>query len=465
MAHSSAELIAIIPDGDSQTNLPAFLGHCINYGIDFYFEPGDALPAKVPAGVLGVRGVVIDQDDYETNRATLEEYSRRGARVHVLRSRAASGPQLSTPWDNNNVFHQLVFHCGLTVNSPRFREKMLARSETQIFESLENRMLQTDETRWYDATRYNWEGLLSGYEVTGDERYLNLLREQIRHAMGHQENHLENCDCVAPFTPMLRLYQMESDEAERKKLLDYAQSHMDRYLEITPRYKGCLVNFLEFDHAARAEIALHVCPALMHLWKTSDEYKYADFAFDQLEKLHALLFDPQTNLWHHGVSEKYSTAAFWSRGVAFVMVGLLDVLEVADRSDPRYQKLLSVFQNMATRVRDLQDDSGFWFQIVDDPRGEKESSGTAWNAATFERAMRLGLLDASFRASADAAWDAVKTRIWDGQYPGHATGTTVSPIYNYYSQRPLNPTAGWTHFPFLPACERQRIRQAAKTSA
>jgi unsaturated rhamnogalacturonyl hydrolase len=212
---------------------------------------------------------------------------------------------------------------------------------------------------------------------------------------------------------------------------------------------------MEFDHQVRSEIALHVCPALMHLWKATGEYSYADVALDQMEKMHSILFDEKSGLWYHGASERYFTAAFWSRGAAFALMAFLQTLEPCERSDARFEKLLSVFQSMATRLRELQNEDGFWFQIVDDPRGENESSGTAWNCWTFERAMSLGFLDDSFRPACDAAWNAVKTRVFDGHFPGNATGTTSSPIYNYFSQRQLSPT-GWTHFAFLAACERRR---------
>ena len=210
MAQPSAELIAIIPRDDSRKLLPSFLGQCINYGIDFYFEEGDSIPQKVPSGVDNVRAVVLDHSDYEANRTIIEEYSRQGAIIHVFNAGRESGPQLTTPWDNYNIFHQMSFQCGFTVDSPQFREKMLALSEEQVFESLQNQMLSMDETRWYDATRYIWEGLLDGYEVTGDVRYLDLVRSQIAYAMANQENHLENCDCVSPFPALLRLYQIET---------------------------------------------------------------------------------------------------------------------------------------------------------------------------------------------------------------------------------------------------------------
>lgn len=139
-------------------------------------------------------------------------------------ARTAVIPQIPSTWKNGNIFHQVVFNSALTVDSPEHCAKMPARNDQFVFRRLGERMLETDDLRWHDATCYNWRGLLDGYEIAGDERFLNKVREPISCAIREHENDLRNCDRVAPTVPLLRLYEITQDAT----LLDYAVENFDR---------------------------------------------------------------------------------------------------------------------------------------------------------------------------------------------------------------------------------------------
>jgi rhamnogalacturonyl hydrolase YesR len=456
MNNGSAELVIVFPATAPPGESREFVGQCLNYGIDIYFEDGDSLPSHVPAAIEDVRAIVIDGDQYEQNREAIRAYEAVGARLYIFRrSLSAVIPQLPSPWKNGNAFHHVIFDSALTVDSPNFRQKMCARDDNFLLKKIGERMLETNDLRWYDSTCYNWKGLLDIYEVTGDPWFLKTAEEQIGQAIREQENDLQNCDRLAPFVQVLRLYELNCDN----ELLDYAREKIDRYIEITPTYKGCFVNFAQYTGHVRSEIIFQVCPALMWLSKVTGKRHYADVALDQFKKLHELLYSPETGLWNHGANDRGVSGACWARGMAYSFWGIFHILELTDPRNSYYAKLDDIFQNMARRIREMQDESGFWFQVVDNPQSEKESSGTAWTGAVFERAMRLGYLDQTYRPHADAAWDAVKSRVWRGHFPGNGSGTTISPLYAYYLKKNLA-TRGWTHFACAIACERQRTALA-----
>jgi len=193
----------------------------------------------------------------------------------------------------------------------------------------------------------------------------------------------------------------------------------------------------------------------MLLARITGRDRYSEVALEQFEELHRLLYCKEMGLWHHGLAAGGLTPSFWARGMAFSFLGILQVLELTDRNDRRFGEVQGILKKMARRIRALQDGSGFWFWIVDDPASEWESSGTAWVGAAMERGMRLGFLDLSYRECADRAWMAVQSRVWQGYFPGHGCATTASKIAAYYGKKLLSPV-GWTHFAFRAACERRR---------
>jgi unsaturated rhamnogalacturonyl hydrolase len=236
-------------------------------------------------------------------------------------------------------------------------------------------------------------------------------------------------------------------------LLDYSVEKFNRYLEITPRFRGCLVNFGVYPNNVRTEILWQVLPGIMLLARVTGDDKYARLAMDEYARLHELLFDKERNLWCHGGNRSGRSTGFWARGAAFSLLADAMLLEQARPTDPHYDLCLRTFKNGAASVAKFQRDDGFWPCVIDAPDSQPESSGAAWTAGALELGMRLGHLGNEFRPVADRAFEAVKSRIWQGDYPGHMVATTISKDRTYYIKRPLN-DAGWSHFPHRAFTER-----------
>jgi rhamnogalacturonyl hydrolase YesR len=447
----SAELI-IVPPRSAPEAAGEFVSRCVISGINFYFEKGDQLPGAVPAGLSGVRAIVIEDDEVDANADVIAAYANAGAIVYRMRrANAATVPNATLSWNGDKTFHAICFDANLTYRHPELRRKMLSRPEQKLLSELGERVLTSENTRWYDAVRYQWAGMVDGYEVTGDERFLRTAGEQMLSAIENIPNDLTNCDTVAPLNPILRAYEHTGDQ----RLLDYSIRTFERYLEITPRCRGCLVNFIVYANQVRSEILLQVLPGLMRLARVTGKEYYAQVAMDQYAKLRELLFDEERGLWHHGCYQGGRSTAFWSRGVSFALQGELHILEQARPGDPHRDLCLKSFQRGVASLTALQNPLGFWYSIVDEPDSENESSGTAWMCGVLHMGMRLGFLGSEYQAAADRAWEAVKSRIWQGSYPGHMVGTGICKDRSYYLKQHLSDT-GWSHFAYHAACERRR---------
>lgn len=455
---SVAELIVLPPAGMLPGALPdevrGFVGRCLIHGIDFLSDERDRLPEALLPCHAGVKAVVLDRSQVEAQADAIARYRAAGVPVYVMAGdETPIEPNAVLRWSHEPTFHALVFDAGLTVNSPALRQRLDARDEAFLYDALHDRLLAHEDLRWYDATRYQWACLLDAYELTGDPRDLETVTQQITHAIDHVPNDLSNCDCVAPLLPVLRLHEHNGDP----RLLEYARTMFECYLQVTPRWRGALVNFGVYARHVRSEILWQVLPGLMRLGRVTGEADYTEAALEQFQTLHGLLFDTEQGLWRHGVAGGRASASFWSRGAAFTFLANVLLLEMAPPSDPRTRLMRATLDASAQRLQQIQDASGFWHSVLGEPTSERESSGTAWLAAGFERALRGGLLDERHRPCADAAWSATKSRIWQGHFPGHMTATTVSPLASYYHKVHLS-DRGWSHFAFRALCERRRAR-------
>lgn len=448
---NQSEVIIILPKGESRKLAMDFVGRAILYGFDFYFEPGDKLPETLPKRIKGVKAIIFD-DTSAINENDLSDYKQKGARVYKLKSEYdISRPTERRYWELGWLQDMIAMDANITMDHSAFTEKMQSRCDRFIYESLLKNLVTHVETRWCEPARHQWEGMLDDYELTGNNKSFELMQSQVKTAM-KVENEPDNCDSVAPILPVLRLYEISGDD----KLLEKTKQAADGYIENAPRYKGCFVGFHWLDNHARAEIIFQVCPSLIYLYKVTGKEKYLNVVLDQYERYEKFLKDPETGLWFHGAGEQYKTAVYWSRGVAFVFMGILMIAEHIPNSQPLKKNMIDTLKTMADKLRAVQNKKGLWHKNVFNKNTRLESSGTAWLGANFERAMRLGILDDSYRNCCNKAWTGLKTRIFMGRNPGIVGATTVSPDSAYYLNLPINPLGNWSHFAFRFACERRR---------
>lgn len=450
---TSAQLI-IVPPHDAPEAAREFVVRCILNGVEFYFEDGDVLPRAVPAGLSDVRGIIIEDDLFAANEQAIAKYVSQGASVYRMRrANSASVPNATLAWSGDNTFHAICFDAGVTYRNPRFAGALQSRDDLALCRALTERILQSDNFRWYDATRYQWEGMLDAYELLRDPRFLEVVRRQVHNAIDNHPNDLTNCDTVAPIAAVVRLAKITGDAT----LIGHARRMFDQYLQITPRYRGCLVNFVAYPNSVRAEIQFQVLPSLLALARATGDEGYMRFAMEEYARLHELLFDREWGLWNHGIGRAGHSGAFWARGVAFTFLADSIMLELGDVKHPAYELCRGSFAQGAATLAKYQDPkTGFWTCVIDQPDSQSETSGPAWICAALERGMRLGHLPpATYRAVSDRAWNACKTRIWQGDIPGHMTATTVSSDRIYYCKKPLN-DSGWPHFGWRAAAERMR---------
>ncbi|MEG3181369.1 glycoside hydrolase family 88/105 protein [Sphingomonas sp. LT1P40] len=155
-------------------------------------------------------------------------------------------------------------------------------------------------------------------------------------------------------------------------------------------------------------------PTLMQLAKATGDQRYAEFAHAEFKATTDYLFDPSEQLYFRDsrffdMRDGKGRKLFWSRGNGWVMGGLVRMLQVMDRKDPKRPYYTKLFRDMSAKLLTLQKADGYWpASLLDgDPGTPAESSGTAFFTYAFAWGVNAGLLDrAMYQPAAIKGWNA-----------------------------------------------------------
>jgi len=183
--------------------------------------------------------------------------------------------------------------------------------------------------------------------------------------------------------------------------------------------------------------------------------QFMDDAVNQIIGFNKEVFDTTANLYVHA---KYSSSneklPHWSRANGWGVWSTTEVLMNLSKKDARYPIILAYYKKHIAALASLQDESGFWLNVLDSKNSPKEVSGTAIFVMAMARGIRNGWIDEkAYLPIVMKGWEALKKEIErDGTVHNICMGTMCSSDVNYYNTRPFydNDTHGL--FAVLFAC-------------
>ena len=167
---------------------------------------------------------------------------------------------------------------------------------------------------------------------------------------------------------------------------------------------------------------------------------YLDDAANQTVKFNDQVWDKEANLYVHA---KYSgrdvKLPHWSRANGWGIWAISEVLLVLPKDHPNYKPILEQYRKHVDSLVKLQDQNGFWLQVLDRPDSREEVSGTAIFTMAIARGITNGWLnEKKYKPFVLKGWEALKTQIEpDGTVHNICYGTMCSEDVNYYMNRPF----------------------------
>ncbi|HCX83634.1 MAG TPA: glycoside hydrolase 105 family protein [Micrococcales bacterium] len=311
-------------------------------------------------------------------------------------------------------------------------------------------LLRLDDGRVIDTKGWaGWEwthgvglyGIWQYYDQTGDEATRQIIDDWFTARFA--EGTTKNVNTMAPFLTLAYRYEETRDRTLLPWLDAWAEWAM-RDMPRTPHGGMQHLTLAEENHHQLWDdtLMMTVLP-LTKIGLLLDRPAYVQEATFQFLTHVAYLMDRETGLWFHGwtFEGRHNFArARWARGNSWLTMVIPDFLELLDlpEGDPVRRFLIEVLQAQVEALADLQDDSGLWHTLLDDPESYLEASATAGFAYGILKGVRKGYLDKRFAAVGEKAIRAIIANVSDdGELQQVSFGTGMGPSLDFYHQIPL----------------------------
>ena len=341
---------------------------------------------------------------------------------------------------------------------------------------------------WFWGDSIGLEGLLDASELTGNPKYAGFVHGLLKGWVA-REGQRSEFDYTAPGVALLRVCEATGDSG----LLDAALRHADYMASFRRTTCGAYVRYenaaielppeLPPSHAdyesskARSQAGKEGGPCVFvdcvhfdgpffaKLYQLTGQQEFRELSLLNILPQIELLFDTAENLFHHFWMERTRSknGVLWGRGNGWGLLGLVHTLEhLPDDSGSR--KILDVLKRLSRRLAELQDASGGWHTVLDDPTSYVETSIAAFVVDGFSTAIRRGWLDeTAFRPVVESAMRFLLANVRpSGLLTGVSYETFPSTRVEHYREMPRGAMVPWGQGPLLTAL-RSYARLASGT--
>jgi unsaturated rhamnogalacturonyl hydrolase len=311
-------------------------------------------------------------------------------------------------------------------------------------------LLRLDDGRVIDTKGWaGWEwthgvglyGIWQYYDQTGDPAMRDVVDSWFAARLA--EGTTKNVNTMAPFLTLAYRYEETGDRTLLPWLDSWGEWAM-RAMPRTPHGGMQHITLAEENHHQLWDdtLMMTVLP-LTKIGLLLDRPHYVSEATFQFLTHVAYLMDRETGLWFHGWSFNGNhnfAKARWARGNSWLTMVIPDFVELLDLpgSDPVRRFLIEVLDAQVAALADLQDGSGLWHTLLDDPSSYVEASATAGFAYGILKAVRKGYLDAGYAPVAEKAVRAIIANVSDdGELQQVSFGTGMGSDLDFYRRIPL----------------------------
>jgi len=429
-----------------ETNLDvAWQALMVEFGIDFAFDDDHELPASLPDSLDGVKAVVADQD-------SLADYLA-GPLGPRLRAFADSGGvvfgywgnELQNPIDENatrGALDMVVASAGLTLNHPRLRERLQARTFAQLYDALrapyfenqiESGLARGLDTVFNEPYAYN---ILHTMEILAEcdpqGGWHKRLRGVLDRILELAEPRLaEGLDCATGLPVFVRMSEATGDPRYR----DLAARIVRKIASTFPRHDGVVVLKPMRDGNLWNETLAHFPPACVAV----GDPDLVDLAIHTAHVLHERNCDPKTKLWYHWSARGERGPAIWARGQGWAMTGLVGMLRHLPEDHPEHSTLAGYLDEMVDGLKEAQNDEGLWHNVMDMPHLSRVGCrGSGIIIYCLAEARRAGWLKPErVDDLLHKAWRGLRGRIWRDRLCTNCCGTGAGATLQHYLARPM----------------------------
>lgn len=319
----------------------------------------------------------------------------------------------------------------------------------------------------YTAFNYHAGGLAMAMEIlgqySGEQRFTDYSRTycdfyiEKRKYMKYQKDELNAFEAwdnkiykgylldytSAPLLPYAEVL-LNTEKSERNpEYLTFFNETKDYILnEQTRTEKGNFCRINPQKHSVWVDDMYMGLPFLIQAARLSEDKeeqeKLIDDAVNQVFAFVDYVWDEDANLYQHAqFTENPVKMHHWSRGNAWGLWAITNILSYIPKQHPEYKRLLSHYKKHIESLVSYQDESGLWHNLLDHPESYLETSGTAIFTVCMIRGINNGWLNSKkYIPIVLKAWKGIESNIGsEGEVYGITVGTNCTTDINYYLDR------------------------------
>jgi unsaturated rhamnogalacturonyl hydrolase len=269
----------------------------------------------------------------------------------------------------------------------------------------------------YFGNEWTWSVLYTGFmaasSATADNKYSDAMLEVGKKFNWQLRSHLPNADDQSIGQTYTELYMQKHDP----KMIAPTRTELD--------------DLITHENDPAPRISWWWCDALFMappLWARMDaithDGKYLDYIDREWWKTSNLLYDPHEHLYFRDLTylnktEPNGQKMFWSRGNGWALAGFVRLFQYFPKDDPRREKYVQQYREMAARLITLQGKDGLWRSGLLDPDYYPlpENSGSALITYGLAYGVNEGILDRkTYSPAVKRAWKGLLSHVYaDGR--------------------------------------------------
>ena len=282
-----------------------------------------------------------------------------------------------------------------------------------------------------------WLGALWFGKVTKNEPLLDKLKDRFEPLFSTEQkmlprmNHVDHN--VVGAVPLELYIQKKGDQRYYDLGMRYADTQWEAPVDATPEQKAYADKGYSWQTRIWIDDMFMITILQAQAYHTTGKREYMDRAVKEMVVYLAELQRPN-GLFYHAPDVPY----FWARGNGWMAVGMAELLLSTPEDNPNHARILEGYRLMMKSLKDYQDKSGMWNQLIDKADCWPETSGSAMFTYAMIMGVKKGWLDAEeYGPIARKAWIALVPYInKDGDVEEVCVGTGKKNDLQYYYDRP-----------------------------
>ncbi len=282
-------------------------------------------------------------------------------------------------------------------------------------------------------------GLMKAWEVTGESRYLNFVKEWVDYHIG-KGLPPKKINTVIPFTSVLELYKATGHKPYRWLCEDTARFCMCQAKRANEGALEHTVLATDFESQIWADTLFMGAIFLARWGQFTGEEMYIYEAIRQLDLHYKYLTDPSNGLMFHAYNCKlrnHMSAVHWGRANGWAVLSSVEILDMIPEYMNEKELVLDHLNKHVKAMMKYCDEKGLWHTVIDCPETYLETTVGAALYSGIQRGIRAGYVPGDYSDKCSLILEGLVQNIArDGQVLNTSGGTPVMDSVEAYNKIP-----------------------------